>query len=193
MTIEKTQRRNAARLLTNALNPFFVFTALYAVVAFTESTAPEALLFVALELAAAGFVAAYVLLMRRRRRVSDFWISSRAQRLFPAVFLLCAFVSLLVALLLTEAPEALFSLTLSMGLAASAVAALTLIWKASAHAAVAAHAALAGPLLLGPTGLVFTLALPLVVWARVSPEAHTLSQALAGGGVGAIFAFVFLV
>ena len=36
------------------------------------------------------------------------------------------------------------------------------------------------------------LALPLVVWARVSPDAHTLVQALAGTGIGAAFALLFL-
>lgn len=193
MTPEKTRLRNAARLLTNALNPFFVFTALYAAVALSEAESPAALGYLALELLAAGLVAGYVLLMRRRRRVSDFWISARAQRLLPAAFLLGAFVLLLAALSVSDAPGTLFSLTLSMGLTASAVAALTLIWKASAHAAVAGHAALAGPLLLGPAGLLFTLALPLVIWARLSPEAHTPPQALAGAGVGVIFAFIFLV
>ncbi|MBA3423118.1 MAG: hypothetical protein H0U04_00985 [Rubrobacter sp.] len=185
--------RALASTLTNVLNPFFIFTALFALAAFARSPAPEALLYLGLELLAAAFVVVYVFLMRRRRRVGDFWISARAERLVPAIFLLSAFVGLLAALWLLDAPGVLVLTTLSMGLAAATVAAVTLVWKTSAHTAVAGHAAVAGLLVLGPVGLIFVLALPLVLYARVGPWAHTLPQALAGVGVGAAFAAVFLV
>jgi hypothetical protein len=181
-----------ARLVTNILNPFVLFTALYALVAFATAEAGSAVLYVSLELLAAAIVAGYVFLMRRRKRVGDFWISARAERLVPAVVLLTTFVALLVALAVSDAPRDLFGLTLSMGLASAAVAAITLLWKASAHCAVAGHAAVAGLLLLGPLGLIFLLTLPLVVWSRVTLTAHTLSQTLAGTTVGAVFALLFL-
>ena len=181
-----------ARATTNALNPFVIFTALYALVAFSEAGPAGAVFYVALELLAAAIVAGYVLLMRRRRRVADFWISARAERIVPALVLLSAFVGLLVTLTLFDAPRDLFLLTLSMGLASAAVAAITLFWKASAHCAVAGHAAVAGLLLLGPLGLVFLFAVPLVVWSRLTLTAHTPAQALAGTAVGAVFALVFL-
>ncbi|HKH09667.1 MAG TPA: hypothetical protein VKA73_00855 [Rubrobacter sp.] len=181
-----------ARLLTNVLNPFVLFTALYALVAFARAEAAGAVLYVALELLAAAVVVGYVLLMRRRKRVGDFWISARAERLVPALVLLATFAALLAVLSLFDAPRDLFLLTLSMGLASAAVAAVTLLWKASAHCAVVGHAAVAGLLLLGSPGLVFLLALPLVVWSRVTLTAHTLSQTLAGTAVGAVFAALFL-
>ena len=181
-----------ARLVTNFLNPFVLFTALYALVALSRADAGDAVLYVALDLLAATVVVGYVLLMRRRKRVGDFWISARAERLVPAVVLLTTFVALLVALALSDAPQDLYLLTLSMGLASTTVAAITLLWKASAHCAVAGHAAVAGLLLLGPPGLVFLLGLPLVVWSRVTLTAHTLSQTLAGTAVGAVFAALFL-
>jgi len=181
-----------ARALTNALNPFFIFTALYTLVAFAEAGATEALLYLAVELFAAAAVAGFVLFMRRRSRVGDFWITARAERLTPALFLLAAFVALLGTLALLEAPRDLFSLTLSMGLASAAVALITLLWKASAHCTVAGHAAAAGLLLLGPLGAIFLLVLPLVIWSRVVARAHTLTQALAGVAVGVGFAVAFL-
>jgi hypothetical protein len=143
-------------------------------------------------LLAAAAVAGYVLLMRRRSRVGDFWISARAERLMPALFLLAAFVALLATLVLFDAPQDLSLLTLSMGLASGAVAGITLLWKASAHCTVAGHATAAGLLLLGPLGFVFLLVLPLVLWSRVTLKAHTLPQTLAGAGVGAGFAVLFL-
>jgi hypothetical protein len=181
-----------ARAFTNALNPFVIFTALFALVAFAEGGAYRGVLYLAVELAAAAAVAGYVLFMRRRSRVGDFWISARAERLTPAVFLLAAFVALLAALVLLDAPQDLSLLTLSMGLASAVVAGITLLWKASAHCTVAGHAVAAGLLLLGPLGLVFLLVLPLVVWSRVILIAHTLSQTLAGAAVGAGFAVLFL-
>jgi membrane-associated phospholipid phosphatase len=41
-------------------------------------------------------------------------------------------------------------------------------------------------------GLVFSLVLPLVIWARVAQGAHTLLQTLMGTAVGAGFAIAFL-
>ena len=184
--------RNAARLLADVLNPFSVFTALYALVAFSGASPARAVLYVTVELVAASLVALYVFALRRGRRVGDFWLSTRSERLIPALFLLSAFAALLVTLALLDAPQTLFYATLSMGLAAASVAALTLFWKASAHAAVAGHAAAAGLLVLGPLGVVFAFVLPAVLWARVAAGAHTLAQALAGAATGAAFAFLFL-
>ena len=134
----------------------------------------------AVELVSAVAVAGYVLYMRRRSRVGDFWISARAERFLPALFLL-------------QAPRDLFLLTLSMGLASAAVALITLLWKASAHCTVAGHAAAAGLLLLGPWGLVFLSILPLVIWSRIVTGAHTTLQTLAGTAIGAGFALLALV
>jgi hypothetical protein len=181
-----------AHALTNALNPFVIFTALFALVAFAEAGAYRGVLYLAVELTAAAAVAGYVLFMRRRSRVGDFWISGRAERLTPALFLLVAFVALLAALVLLDAPQDLSLLTLSMGLASAAVAGITLLWKASAHCTVAGHAAAAGLLLLGLLGFAFLVVLPLVVWSRVTDKAHTLSQTLAGAAVGAGFAILLL-
>ena len=184
--------QRVASILTNALNPFFIFTALYALVAFFDAGLRRGLLYLAVQLLAAAFVAGYVLFMRRRSRVGDFWISARAERLTPALFLLAAFVLLLAILFLLDAPRNLFLLTLSMGLASAALALITLLWKASAHCTVAGHAAVAGLLLLGPLGLVFLLVLPLVIWSRIATGAHTLLQTLVGTAIGAGFAAVFL-
>ncbi len=181
-----------ARTLTNVLNPFVIFTALYVLVAFAEADATRAFSYVVLELFAAAAVAGYVFFMRRRRRVRNFWISARAERLTPALFLLAAFVVLLGALAFLDTPEDLFLLTLSVGLASVAVALLTLFFKASAHCTVAGNAAVAGLLVLGSLSTIFLLVLPLVVWSRVAPGAHTLPEALTGAAVGAGFAALFL-
>jgi hypothetical protein len=184
--------RTLAHTLTNVLNPFAIFTALFLCVALSEAAVPQALLYTSAELLTAAAVAGYVLFMRRTMRVGDFWISARAERLTPALFLLTAFVGLLAVLRLLSAPVSLFLLTLSMGLASATIALITLYFKASAHCTVAGHAAAAGLLLLGPLGSVFALALPLVIWSRVALGAHKLTEALTGAAVGAVFAVLFL-
>ena len=182
-----------AKRLADVLNPFTVFTALYALAAFSEAALGSAVLYLFVELFAAALVAGFVFVLRRRRRVGNFWISNRSQRLVPAVFLLSTFAALLGALALLGAPEGLFLVTLSMGLASAAVAAVTLLWKASAHSAVAGHAAVAGLLVLGPVlSLPFLVVLPAVLWARVTTGAHTAAQAFVGAAVGAAFAAAFL-
>jgi hypothetical protein len=183
--------RSLARVLTDVLNPFVIFTALFFAVALAQSAVPSALLYAGVELLAAAAVAGFVVYVRRAR-VGDFWISARAERLTPAVFLLSAFVALLVALFLLGAPTDLFLLTLSMGLASATVALLTLFFKASAHCTVAGHAATAGVLVLGPLGWIFALGLPLVIWSRVTLGAHTIPETLAGALVGAGFALLLL-
>ncbi len=184
--------RTLARALTNVLNPFVIFTALYVLVAFSEVDTSRALLYVALELLAAATVAGYVLFMRRHSRVGDFWISARAERLKPALFLLATFVAFLAGLTLLDAPANLFLLTLSMGLASAAVALVTLFFKASAHCTVAGHAVAAGLLLLGSLGTIFAVALPLVIWARVTPGEHTAPETFVGAAIGTGFALLFL-
>ncbi|MGB3681403.1 MAG: hypothetical protein WA990_02845 [Rubrobacteraceae bacterium] len=184
--------KDLAHTLSNVLNPFVIFTGLYALVAFVEAGFSGAVLYLGFELLAAGLVAGYVFSLTRRSRVGDFWISRRAERFLPALVLLAAFVALLISLSVSGAPENLYAATLSMGLAAATVAAVTLFWKASAHAAVAGHAALAGPLLLGIPGAIFVLILPLVFWSRVYAGAHTPLQAAAGAAAGAAFALLFL-
>lgn len=184
--------QRAARTASNVLNPFFIFTVLYALVAFAESSFAGATFYLVLELLAAGVVAGYVYFQMRRSRVGDFWISHRAQRLVPALLLLAVFVGLLILLAILDAPQALYDTALSMGLAAATVAAITLLWKASAHTAVAGHAAMAGPLVLGPLGFAFVIVLPVVIWARVVVSAHTPLQTFAGAAIGAVFALVFL-
>lgn len=193
MNARQTPLRELAHTASNVLNPFVIFTGLYAAVAFEEAGISGGALYLGLELLAAGIVAGYVFSLTRRSRVGDFWISRRAERFFPALVLLASFIGLLIALPLFDAPDNLYDATLSMGLAAATVAAVTLFWKASAHAAVAGHAALAGPLLLGIPGAIFVLVLPLVFWARVYVGAHTPLQAAAGAGVGAAFALLFLI
>jgi hypothetical protein len=184
-------RENIARKLGQALNPFVLFTVLFALVAMvTVASLMDAGLFLVLELLAAGSVVAYLARRTASKKASDFWLKVRAERRVPALVLLAAAVALQVALVVFGAPRELVFLMGSMLGAALLLAVVTLAWKASAHSAVAGHAAVWGVEVLGSWGLVFVAAAPLVMWARAAERRHTWAQVLGGTGVGAAAAAI---
>jgi membrane-associated phospholipid phosphatase len=181
-----------AKLTGQLLNPFAIFTVLFFWVAAAENGFLEALLYTAVELLAAVVVIAFLLARRRVRKISGFWLARRQERLVPAIVLIAVGVSLFLLLWALRAGPELLAVTSSVFVAAMAVALLTLLWKASAHATVAGHAAVSALILLGWWGIVFALLLPAVLWARVAEGAHTAGQVLAGAAIGGAVAAVFL-
>jgi hypothetical protein len=181
--------REAARLTGWVLNPFFLFPVLYGLVAAIYGPSlPEGLLYGALLILAVSVVVLSIKVRTASGKAGDFWLMARRERLVPALVLLAAAVGLCGALVAAGAPRELVLLTGSMLAAALLAALVTLAWKISAHATVAGHAAVWGPALLGPAGLVFALALPAVVWSRAAEKRHTIAQALAGACLGVAMA-----
>ena len=68
--------------------------------------------------------------------------------------------------------------------------AITLVWKISVHAAVAAGAVVVLVLAVGPALLVLAPLVALSAWARVQLEDHTPAQVAGGAAVGATVAGV---
>lgn len=189
MMTEKTQI--IARRSGQVLNPFALFTVLFALVAaFTTAHWWAALFYLALELLAAGSVVAFLARRTGSKKASDFWLKVREERKVPALVLLAAAITLQIALVVFGAPRELVFLMGSMLGTALILALVTLFWKASAHTAVAAHAAVWGVAVLGAGGLVFVVAAPIIMWARVAEDRHTTAQVIAGAGVGAAAAAI---
>jgi hypothetical protein len=184
-------RETTARKLGQVLNPFALFTILFALVAAVAAASwLGAAFYLALELLAAGCVVVFLLRWTALKKASDFWLKAREERRVPAFMLLTAAVALQVALVVFGAPIELVFLMGSMLGAALLLAVVTLVWKASAHSAVAGHAAVWALAILGLWGLVFVAAAPLVMWARAAERRHTWSQVLAGAGIGAVAAAI---
>ena len=183
-----------ARRLGQVLNPFVLFTVLFTLVATTTAASwLGAAFYLALELLAAGFVVAFLLHRTASNRAGDFWLKAREERRVPALILLAAAVALQGSLAVFGAPTELVLLMGSMLGAALLLAGVTLWWKASAHSAVAGHAAVWASAVLGPWGLPFGIAVPIVMWARAAERRHTWAQVLAGAGIGATAAVVGVV
>lgn len=175
-----------AKRLGQVLNPFALFTALFALVAaFTAASWQAAMLYMAMELIAAGSVVASLMHRTAAKTASDFWLKVREERKVPALVLLASATALQIALIVFGAPRELVFLMGSMLGTALVLALVTLVWKASAHSAVAAHAAVWGVAVLGVGGLAFVVTVPVVMWARVMQNRHTPAQVVAGAAAAA--------
>ena len=134
---------------------------------------------------ATGLPLLYLLVLLRRGRVTDRHVRLREQR--PRLLL----VSLASALVGTAILVALGAPRAIVGALAAIVAGLavatpiTLFWKISGHAAVAAGGLVTLVVLFGPRVLLLSPLVPLVCWARVRLGDHTPAQVAAGAGVGA--------
>lgn len=137
-----------------------------------------------------------VILLARRGRLSDHHISVRTQRA-PVLAGACLSLAIgLIVLQILSAPLRLTFMIISVLAGILAVLSVNLVWKLSAHAAVASFFMVAMVVLFGWAG-VFSAVVPLAVgWSRVRLGAHTAAQVIAGTVVGVLvgagFALVFV-
>jgi hypothetical protein len=132
----------------------------------------------------------YILRGVRRGRFADHHIPEREHRRVPLLFGIVSVAVGLALLVALGAPADVIAL-LGAGAAGLVVfAAVTLWWKMSIHAGVAAGTVAVLTVVYGPAGLVATPLVPLICWARVRLSAHTVAQVVAGSAVGALIAAI---
>jgi hypothetical protein len=132
----------------------------------------------------------YILRGVRRGRFTDHHIPEREHRRVPLLFGIVSVAVGLGLLVALGAPADVIAL-LGAGAAGLVVfAAVTVWWKMSIHAGVAAGTVAVLTAVYGPAGLLSAPLVPLVCWARVRLSAHTVPQVLAGSVVGALTAAV---
>ena len=124
--------------------------------------------------------ALYVLWLVRQRRVSDFDLYHRRQRLGPFVVTIVSTGAAWFLLQQGQAPLPLRVLTGAGCIQAALLLAITLRWKISVHSAAAAGLVVFAWLLFAAAAAPFILLLPLVAWSRLRLGRHTLPQILAG-------------
>ncbi|WP_160163281.1 hypothetical protein, partial [Nitrolancea hollandica] len=139
---DRSARRQLARLVTEVLAPPPVTAALLIVIAFhSASTALDALRWALLTVLFVSLVPlAYILGQVRRRRLTDHHIVRREQRPLPMLVGMSSVIVGLALLAVLGAPRELVALVTAMTVGLAACLAVTLIWKISVHAAVAAGA-----------------------------------------------------
>ena len=145
--------------------------------------------------AAFASVLPYALILRgvRRGQLSDTNISLREQRIRFGVVAITSILVGLAVLAAFDAPAEMVALQASIAVGVACGWVITLWWKISVHAAIAAGAATVLLLVFGPALLVVWTLVALIGWSRVQVGDHTPAQVLAGVALGVVVnATIFL-
>lgn len=130
----------------------------------------------------------------RQGTISDWHISERSERLQWWIIVLSLILTVVpvVVLLLFDGPRYLLMAFAAMLVTVLINLTITLRWKISQHVSTIALGTTLLTGVLGPPVAPALLLIPLVAWARVRREAHTVPQTVAGGVVGAGVALLAL-
>jgi membrane-associated phospholipid phosphatase len=182
------RRLRVARLVGELLSPPPILVALALVVAWDSS--PTLAVAVAWGAVAALFagVLPYALILRgvRRGRLSDRNISLREQRVRFGGVAIASLLLGLAVLAAFDAPAEMVALLASIAVGVACGWVITLWWKISVHAAIAAGAATVLTLVFGPALLAAWPLVALIAWSRVQVGDHTPAQVLAGVALGVV-------
>ena len=182
------RRLRVARLVGELLSPPPIIVILALVVAWDTSPTPAMAVLWGGIAAVFASVLPYALILRgvRRGRLSDRNISLREQRIRFGVV---AFTSILLGLALLaafDAPPEMVALLASIAVGVACGWVITLWWKISVHAAIAAGAATVLTLVFGTALLAAWALVTLIGWSRVQVGDHTPAQVLAGVALGVV-------
>lgn len=134
----------------------------------------------------------YIIWLVRRGAASDFHLSQREQRMRP--LLLTSVMGVAAWALCTRyaAPPPFQLLASANGMQMALIFLITLRWKISLHSATAAGLCILSLLLLGIIAAPMLMSVPLIAWARVRLQRHTISQTIAGAFLGMALLWVAL-
>ena len=122
----------------------------------------------------------------RLGKVTDHHVSNREQRAPVLLMALGSVVAGLLVLQAAAAPRSVMVMVLAIIAGIIVLAAVSLFWKISGHAAAVSSAAVISVLMLGPAWLPLLVLVPAVGWSRVVLRAHTLAQVVAGSLFGGL-------
>jgi membrane-associated phospholipid phosphatase len=182
------RRLRVARLVGELLSPPPILVVVALVVAWVSSpTAGMAVVWGAIAALFAS-VLPYALILRgvRRGRLSDKNISLREQRIRFGVVAIISILIGMAVLAAFDAPAEMVALLASIAVGVACGWVITLWWKISVHAAIAAGAATVLTLVVGPALLVVWPLVALIAWSRVQVGDHTPAQVLAGIALGIV-------
>jgi membrane-associated phospholipid phosphatase len=182
------RRLRVARLVGELLSPPPILVVLALVVAWASSPTPAMAVLWGGIAALFASVLPYALILRgvRRGRLTDKNISLREQRIRFGVVAIASILLGLALLAAFNAPAEMVALLASIAVGVACGWVITLWWKISVHAAIAAGAATVLTLVFGTALLAAWALVALIAWSRVQVGDHTLAQVLAGVALGVI-------
>ena len=181
-------RLRVARLVGELLSPPPILVVLALVVAWASSPTPAMAVVWGAIAAVFASVLPYALILRgvRRGQLSDTNISLREQRIRFGVVAIASILLGLALLAAFNAPAEMVALLASIAVGVACGWVITLWWKISVHAAIAAGAATVLTLVFGTALLAVWPLVALIAWSQVQVGDHTLAQVLAGVALGVI-------
>jgi membrane-associated phospholipid phosphatase len=182
------RRLRVARSVGELLSPPPILVVLALIVAWDSSpTLGMAILWGGVAALFASVVP-YAVILRgvRRGRLSDKNISLREQRIRFGVVAITSILAGLVLLAAFDAPAELVALLASIAVGVACGWVVTLWWKISVHAAIAAGAATVLLFVFGVALLVVWPLVAVIAWSRVQVSDHTAAQVLAGVALGVV-------
>lgn len=182
------RRLRVARLVSELLSPPPILAVLALVVAWDSSPTPAMAVLWGGIAALSASVLPYALILRgvRRGRLSDNNISLREQRIRFGVVAMGSILLGLVLLAAFDAPSEMVALQASIAVGVACGWVVTLWWKISVHAAIAAGAATVLLLVFGLALLAVWPLVALIAWSRVRVGDHTTAQVFAGVALGVV-------
>lgn len=129
--------------------------------------------------------------LARSGKVTDRFVKERSHRAPVLAGTLAVFVLGAIAAMLMGAPMGLM-LVIAVAIAALVIVmAITLVWKISVHATLAAFFAGLQVHLFGWRGLFGLVVLAAVLWSRRALRVHTVGQLIAGSGLGVMMSVAY--
>ena len=124
----------------------------------------------------------------RRGRWADRNVGVKRHRLIVMTFILASVATGILLLAVCDAPHEILVLVVGMLGSLAALAVVTIWWKISVHAAVAAAGATIVAFTYGPIGILGYALVALVGWSRIVLRDHTTAQVLSGTALGCVAA-----
>jgi membrane-associated phospholipid phosphatase len=182
------RRLRVARVVGELLSPPPILVILALVVAWDSSPTPAMAVLWGGIAAVFASVLPYAIILRgvRRGRLTDKNISLREERIRFGGVAITSILTGLAVLAAFDAPAAMTALLASIAAGVACGWVITLWWKVSVHAAIAAGAATVLMLVFGPALLAAWPLVALIAWSRVQVGDHTPAQVLAGVALGIV-------
>jgi membrane-associated phospholipid phosphatase len=182
------RRLRVARLVGELLSPPPIIVVLALIVAWDGSPTPGMAIVWGGIAAVFASVLPYAVILGgvRRGRLSDKNISLREERIRFGVVAVTSILIGLAVLAAFDAPAEMVALLASILVGVACGWVITLWWKISVHAAIAAGAATVLMLVFGPALLAAWPLVGVIAWSRVQVGDHTAGQVIAGVALGIV-------
>lgn len=181
-----------AKFVSDVINPVFsgIFAVVLAVLHLTEQPGLALIWLTLMLVVAAVPPLGYVIYLVKTGYLADIHMPDRDKRIKPISIIFLWLSVTVVFLYILDAPNLIILMLEAAVVQIVLLWLITLLWKVSFHSATIASAATLAVLFRSDTALIVTVLVPVVAWARVYLNRHTVMQVIVGALAGIVVAGV---